>query len=77
MTPFAKDYCSNLVEINKSKLSLINALHSADSTTEEFDTICLDQLGKIDNKWFNPVIPAEVITYGDMCHAFRELYQEL
>jgi hypothetical protein len=27
--------------------------------------------------WFNPVIPHEIITYGDMCHALKELYSEL
>lgn len=75
--PFIRDYCSNLVEVNKGKLQLINQLHSTDPESEEFDTVCLDQFGKNDNKWFNPIIPHEVITYGDMCHAMRELYQEL
>jgi hypothetical protein len=29
------------------------------------------------NYWFDPLIPSQAITYGDMCEAFHELFQQL
>jgi len=34
-------------------------------------------MSKTTNKWFDPLIPSDIITYGDMCHAFKELFIEL
>lgn len=71
---YAKDYCDNLESTVGAKLAVINKLKTFNTNTTEFDDGCLDTLSKADNKWFDPLIPSELITYGDICQGFRELF---
>ena len=38
---------------------------------------CLDQLDRFDNLWFDPLLPSEIVTFGDICEAISELYEKV
>eukprot|EP00347_Sterkiella_histriomuscorum_P023738 403333557 len=74
---FAEDYCNNLESTVSSKLQIVNRLRTIDPNDAQFTDACLDSLNKSENKWFDPIIPSDIITYGDMCQGFRDLYSQL
>ncbi len=53
---------------------MLNRLSTFDPKTDEFTNACTDSLGKNSNKWFDLVIPSDIITYGDMCSGLKLLY---
>ena len=57
-----------------NKLSLFYTLKSYNYNTKDFDDACLNLMNTADNKWFDPILPSELITYGDICQGFKELY---
>ena len=56
---------------------MLNRLSTFDPKTDEFTNACTDSLSKNSNKWFDLVIPSDIITYGDMCSGLKMLYTQL
>jgi hypothetical protein len=72
--PFARDYCRSLERTITQKLAFINRIKKLDYNTSEFDDGCLRELAQVENRWFDPVIPSEIISFGDACQGFKELF---
>ncbi|CDW78257.1 UNKNOWN [Stylonychia lemnae] len=78
LTTFANDFCENLSITVDNKLILVNRMMTtANNDKTDFDTDCIETLGHAQNVWYDPIIPSEIITYGDMCQGFKELFQQL
>lgn len=71
---YAADYCGNLEGSIGAKLGVINRLSTFDPKEKEFEGACIDAVSKAENKWYDPVLPSEIITYGDTCQAIKELF---
>ena len=56
---------------------MFNRLSTFDPQTDDFINACTDSLSKNENKWFDPVIPSNIITYSDMCSGLKQLYLQL
>ena len=67
LSTYAADYCSSLQSTITNKLLILNKLSTYDPQDATFPKACVDALSKNENKWFDPVIPSDIITYGDMC----------
>ena len=72
-TEYANDYCKNLETTITNKMRLINAI-SVSNLSLDFDNVCVTEINKVDNKWFDPIIPNSLISYGDMCSGLKQLY---
>jgi hypothetical protein len=68
---YADDYCSNINTAVAAKTSFINVLSTMDPTDDDtFDDYCTEAIVEVTNYWFDPVIPSDMITVGDMCDSF-------
>lgn len=79
LTPRQRDYCTNLKGGVEQKIDLIDSLNLADtiSTTYYDDCVALFSNDKLVNWWFDPLIPSESITVGEMCIAYQDMFGEL
>lgn len=65
---YATDYCAHIESNVGSKIKLISQLSQYGASHEcMFEDACLKLFSDVPNQWMDPVIPSEIITYGDMC----------
>ena len=67
---YASDYCTNFNDGVLAKLSFINSISTYTATASDFVTKCEAEIEEVTNYWFDPVLPSELITVGDMCEAY-------
>ncbi len=73
----ALTYCQSVSQGIVDKLKIINNLLSLKANDGTFETKCLIVMAKAKNSWYDPSIPSEKITIGDICHAYKGLFGEL
>jgi hypothetical protein len=53
---------------------MINAISSISPKDEDYYNVCKSALKSALNYWFDPIIPSPVLTLGDMCDAYNEMF---
>jgi hypothetical protein len=75
---FASDYCTNLNDVEISKISFFSTITSYEpETEEEFLETCVNEISNMKylNSWIDPLIPSEEISLETLCSNLHNLYK--